>query len=276
MASTKLPNMARLEVKSEIRSSDNKAILSLRLENQEDADIFSLFCNDIITIVSEAPTEIAAVQAFLNRTWKWHALLKGARKPTLSRELQLGIIGELHTLLNDIARAKGFGTALEAWRGSERAPKDFELAHLCIECKSRGASTRSKVRITSEDQLDDVPGHALILLVHTFASVDKDEVGAKNLHHLVADLRTAIISNVPSSTNMLEQKLDEAGYADVHEYDVFVLHRDKEAFFVEDGFPRIVPGKYLEGLLDITYNVSLEKIAPFKLSDNEFEQLLAT
>ena len=91
-------------------------------------------------VVSGASDESAAVSAFIERTWKWHDLLKGKRKPKLSREAQMGLIGELWTLMHLLAPAVGIGTAVAGWKGAEQAPKDFELSGVCIECKSRGAA----------------------------------------------------------------------------------------------------------------------------------------
>lgn len=274
MSSTSLPKMAGLEVEAGIRNDDGKAMLSVRLENQDDADIFARFCDDIVMTVSSAADEITAVHAFIGRTWKWHALLKGARKKTLSREDQLGLIGELRTMSDDISSVKGIGIALEAWRGSEGAPKDFELAGLCIECKARGASSRGKVRISSEHQLADVLGHHLVLLVHTFASAVKDELGAMDLHNLVSSIRSDVNLQRPDLEQMLEEKLEDAGYEDEHEYEIVVLHRSTESYSVTDGFPRIVPGNYQEGPIEVSYDLPLAQLAPFKIGKDELVRLI--
>jgi hypothetical protein len=274
MSSTSLPKMAGLEVEADIRNDDGQAMLSVRLENQDDADIFARFCDDIVMTVSNAQNEITAVQAFIGRAWKWHALLKGARKKTLSREDQLGLIGELRTMSDNICSVKGIGPALEAWRGSEGAPKDFELAGLCVECKARGASSRGKVRISSEHQLADVPGQELVLIVHTFATVEQDAVGAIYLHNLVSSIRSKIKSERPDLVQMLEKKLEEAGYEDEHEYDVVVLHKSTESYSVMGDFPRIVPGNYQEGPIEVSYDLPLAQITPFMIDNDELVRLI--
>lgn len=274
MSSTSLPKMAGLEVEADIRNDDGQAMLSVRLENQDDADIFARFCDDIVMTVSNARDEITAVQAFIGRTWKWHALLKGARKKTLSREDQLGLIGELLTMSDSIGSVKGFGPALEAWRGSVGAPKDFELASLCIECKARGASSRGKVRISSEHQLADEPGQLLVLLVHTFATADRNAVEAIDLHSLVFSIRSEASSERPDLSQMLEEKLEEAGYEDEHEYDVIVVHKSTESYSVREGFPRIVPGNYQEGPTEVSYDLPLAQITPFMIDRDALVRLI--
>lgn len=270
-----LPKIAGLDVEARVRSEDDKGILSVTLENADDADIFTRFTDDIIETVAAASNEVTAVQSFVGRTWKWHALLKGGRKPTLSREVQLGLIGELWTLLNIIAPSRGLATAITGWRGSQRAPKDFELSDLCIECKARGAASRNKVRITSEHQLDDVSGHQVILLVHTLASTSKEDVGALDLHKIVGQVRSAITSDAPHASKAFETALEETGYDDTHEYDVIVLHRAFDAYRVRDGFPRIVPGVFPDGPIEVAYDLPLADLSPFHLSERDFNGLLA-
>lgn len=276
ISSTSLPRMAGLELEAGVRKDDCKAMLSVRLENQDDADIFARFCDDIVKTVKGATNEATAVQAFIGRTWKWHALLKGARKKTLSRQNQLGLIGELHTMKDDIGLVKGIGIALEAWRGSEGAPKDFELSGLCVECKARGASSRSKVRITSEHQLADVPGQELVLLVHTFATAQTGEVGATDLHDMVSLIRSRVNAERPDLKLMLEEKLDEAGYENEHEYDVVALHRSTESYSVVEGFPRIIPGNYQKGPIEVSYDLPLDQILPFEIDNRELRRLIET
>ncbi|WP_420569752.1 PD-(D/E)XK motif protein [Thalassovita sp.] len=269
-----LPKIAGLDVEARLRSEDSKAILSVALENSDDADIFTRLSDDIIETVSRAGDEATAVQSFIGRMWKWHALLKGARKPTLSRESQLGLIGELWTILNIIAPARGLDPAVKGWRGSQRAPKDFELSDLCVECKARGAAARSKIRITSEHQLADVPGHRLILLVHTFASAAEDDVGVIDLHGIVRQVRAAVASDAPQTEKPFELCLDEAGFDDTHEYEIRVLHRATDAYLVEDGFPRIVPGAYPNGPIEVAYDLPLADLTPFHLGERDFADLI--
>lgn len=270
-----LPKIAGLDVVARVRTEDNMGILSVTLENADDADIFTRFSDDIIETVASARDEATAVQSFVGRTWKWHAFLKGGRKPTLSREAQLGLIGELWTLLKVIAPARGLAAAVEGWRGSQRAPKDFELSDLCIECKARGAASRNKVRITSEHQLADVSGHDVFLLVHIFASAREDDVGAFDLHKKVREVRSAITSDAPQASKMFEAALDDAGHDDTHEYEVVVVHRAFDAYRVADGFPRIIPGAFPDGPVDVTYDLPLAELSQFLISERDFTDLLA-
>lgn len=270
----RLPEMAGLIVENREQRDDGRLLISVTLESDENADIFSRLSEDIVDVVSGASDESAAVSAFIERTWKWHDLLKGKRKPKLSREAQMGLIGELWTLMHLLAPAVGIGTVVAGWKGSEQAPKDFELSGVCIECKSRGAASRSRVRITSEYQLENVPGHALVLLVLTFATCEDDDLHALTLHSIVGTVRSEVAKQAPQSMSLLDQCLEDAGYDASHEYDLVIRHRSTACHDVRDSFPRIVPGFVPDGPVEIGYDLPLEKLEKFRIEQRTLTEML--
>lgn len=268
IAGRSLPKMAGLELTSNERVEDGRAVLALRLDGEEDAGIFARLCEDIIETVREAVDDPGAVDAFIGRTRRWHDLLKGSRRRMLGREEQLGLIGELHTLLHVLAPEVGIATAVSGWRGASGAPKDFELAGACIECKARTASSRAKVRITSEHQLADVPGHALVLLVHDFANAG--EGGGRpgmDPHDAVRAVREAISADAPDAMGLLDENLSEAGYGEEDAYEVRVVHLDSVAYAVDATFPRIVPGSFPAGPAEVSYDLPLLALEGFRIPD---------
>ncbi len=272
----KLPEMAGLIVEKRERPDEDKLLASVILESEEDADIFARLSEDIIEVVAGADNERAAVTSFIERTWKWHALLRGKRKSVLGRDAQMGLMGELWTLLHVLAPHVGIDTAVAGWKGAENAPKDFEMAGACIECKSRGAASRSKVRISSEHQLEDVSGHRLALLVHTFAVCAEDQPAALSLHDLVARLRSEVASDAPQSMHLLERGLEVAGYDARHEYDLAALLRTTDVFEVTDSFPRIVPGSVPSGPVEIRYDLPLHRLEPFRIDMQVLADILTS
>lgn len=115
----------------------------------------------------------------------------------------------------------------------------------------------------------------LVLLVHTFASAEKDAADSTDLHVSVTNLRATVASERPDLERLLEEKLEEAGYDDEHEYEVTVCHRATESFSVDDGFPRIVPGDYPVGPVEISYDLLLAHIDPFKIAKDELVRLMS-
>ncbi|WP_299957726.1 PD-(D/E)XK motif protein [uncultured Roseobacter sp.] len=270
----RLPDMAGLIVENREQRDDERLLISVTLESDENADIFSKLSEDIVDVVSGASDESAAVSAFIERTWKWHDLLKGKRKPKLSREAQMGLIGELWTLMHLIAPVVGIGTAVAGWKGAEQAPKDFELSGVCIECKSRGAASRTRIRISSEYQLEDVPSHALVLLVLTFATCDDREPLALTLHGIVGTVRSELSKMAPQLVSTLDQGLDDAGYDTSHEYDLVIRHRSTAPYEVQGTFPRIVPASIPDGPVEIGYDLPLEKLEKFHIEQQTLIEML--
>lgn len=273
---TKLPEMAGLIVEKRERSYEDKLLASVILESEENADIFIRLSEDIIDVVANAENEREAVTLFIERTWKWHALLRGKRKSVLNRDAQMGLIGEIWTILHVLSPNVGIDIAVAAWRGAEGAPKDFEMAGACIECKSKGAASRSEVRISSEYQLEDVLGNRLVLLVHSFAACAEDELGAFSLHDLATEVRNEVISKAPQLIRLLDQGLEDAKYDILHDYELVVRHLSMDAFEVKGCFPRIVPSLMPDGPIKVSYNLPLEKLNPFSIDQQALADILTS
>ncbi|PRY92822.1 putative PD-(D/E)XK family protein DUF4420 [Hasllibacter halocynthiae] len=272
--SGRLPAIAGIALSIRERLHDGKRILALRLEEGEYADIFAKFCDDIAETVAGASTEALAVRAIIDQAARWQALLRGARREVLGPQAQLGLIGELRLLLDTLAPMTGLHAAVGSWRGPSGYPKDFELPATCIECKARTASGKGTVRITSEDQLTDEPGHSLLLHVSTFACADSTVSGAVNLHGAVARVRKAVDLTAAFARSRLDEGLDTVGYDGAHSYDFWWLHVGTAWHEVRDGFPRIVPGMYPEGPSGLSYDLSLSSIRAHAVSDDRAGQLI--
>jgi hypothetical protein len=272
--SGRLPAIAGIELSIRERSHDGKRTLFLRLEEGEYADIFAKFCDDIAETVAGATSEALAVRALVDQAARWQALLRGARREALGPQAQLGLIGELRLLLDTLTPITGLHAAVASWRGPSGHPKDFELPATCIECKARTTSEKGTVRITSEDQLTDEPGHALLLHVSTFASADSTVGGAANLHGAVARVREAIDLTAAASRARLEECLDAVGYDETHAYDFWWVHVGTAWHEVRDDFPRIVPGMYPEGPSGLSYDLPLSSTKAHAISDDKAGQLI--
>ena len=96
--SNPLPGLRDIEVSLSPPDTSDSQILSLKLLDTGQMDIFHTLCLDIIAASSEANTEAEAVSITLLRTWRWHHLLRGGGAALLSPMAQRGLLGELLTL----------------------------------------------------------------------------------------------------------------------------------------------------------------------------------
>ena len=97
-----LPNLRGVRVELADFEEDVD-ILMFRLVDSAHAEIFHRFCLDIIATAGAMADERQAVAAAINRTWRWHYLLKGGGDGRMTDEEQKGLIGELRALQDLVA-----------------------------------------------------------------------------------------------------------------------------------------------------------------------------
>lgn len=84
-----LPKLRGIEIELSYES-DDECILTFRLLDSSHCDIFFRLCQDIVASASSAKTEKAAVDVTLQRTWRWHHLLRGGRTSACPRKSRKG------------------------------------------------------------------------------------------------------------------------------------------------------------------------------------------
>ena len=113
---------------------------------------------------------------------RWVNLLAGKRDNKLSNSEQKGLIGELYflseILINQINISPEM--ALESWQGPLGGSKDFDLKKTQIEIKAKRTISKPKIKISSEDQLEENPETNLFLAV--FGIDFSEERESKNLN----------------------------------------------------------------------------------------------
>ena len=156
--------------------------------------------------------------------------------------------------------------AVEAWCGPDRIHQDFIFGDIAVEVKSISGRDRSIVRVSSEDQLETVSEN-LFLKVYRLTEAP-DAIPAQSLNELVSALGHEL-----SDAEAIEdywQKLATYGYIEMREYDSpkFLVNASN-VYRVSDGFPRLVRSELSDGVVDVKYNIQLEKIASFACNQNE-------
>ena len=135
-------------------------------------------------------------------------------------------------------------SAVTAWRGPLGAPKDFEIARVAIEAKTRRGGATPYLSITSESQLDEVGVDSLFLYVVELDEAPTDAAHGVTLHDVAERIRGRLLSLDPASSAILETRLSAAGYRVEDDYSI---HRWLEGathiYQVAGNFPRITPGE---------------------------------
>lgn len=259
-----LPRIKSLDICYRKLGSRDALIVALR--DPEQVELFANLCMDIVSAAEQGETPSDALDRTVQRTLRWHHLLRGGSSERLSVEEQRGLVGELH-VLQLLCDEIGAEAAIEAWRGPEDGAKDFELHGMCMEVKARRGAAKPQVQISSADQLADVAGADVFLLVHDVDAAIKPE--GMTLSDHVQVVEDIFQSSTLAAYGTWERLLAAAGFDWVHDYsDRRWTVGKRVTFRVEEGFPRI-PSPVPMGVLNVKYSVALDACAAFSITDHE-------
>jgi hypothetical protein len=257
-----LPRLPKLKnLVASFRRTSESAAFVLGLKEQSQAELFVTLCRDVVGAGEAGETSDEALARALQRTRRWHHLLRGGMRSGLSVEEQRGLVGEL-AFLRQLVSGLSAEAAIEAWTGPTGSAKDFEFIGSCVEVKTRRAAATPYVAISSEDQLADVDGCRLFLNIANVASAVTPE--GETLHDHVR--KTALLFEAEGGVyDAWEEQLYATGYDPVDEYDGRRWALGASASYeVIDGFPRIA-SPLPAGVSNVRYAVSLTELEPFML-----------
>lgn len=240
------------------KKSENSVNLTFNLLDKDKETIFYKFCEDIIESTRNA--KCTSYLAYIIARWnKWRGMFKRQNTELLTENQVVGLIGELLFLRDYMINTYGKHDALISWQGPSKSHKDYEIKNTWYEIKTvrQGAS---KVKISSIEQLDsNVKGS---LVVYSLEVTNENVEGRITLNLLVKELFT--IFEEFELISLFQSKLIEVGYSYEDEYDSYnfnFIRRD--IYEVKDGFPRISTDDLIDGIVSVSYDISLVNIKKF-------------
>lgn len=271
----RLPVIKGVDVSLSDSDQTGQRMLTLKLHDSAQRDIFHQLCLDIVASASRANSEREAVELTLARTWRWHHLLRGGTSQKLSVEEQKGMIGELAVLEDMLLPALSPFDAVASWRGPLGAPKDFEIGRVCVEAKARRGAAEPHVMISSEHQLDLSGTDALFLHVVELAAATDHNDDAFS----VADIANRILRQIAdadaSAADHFESLLVASGLNREDDYsDSRWIRGPDRLYCVGDGFPSVTPGQFPSGVSGVRYSVSLPDCETWRVSGDAFRAAL--
>ena len=265
--SPRLPRLKNLVISFRQVSGGSAFVLGLKERSQ--IEIFATLCLDVVEAGEAGENRSDALARALQRTRRWHHLLRGGRPTGLSVDEQRGLVGEL-AFLRNLQSAFGPETAIEAWTGPTGSAKDFELIGACIEVKSHRVAAKPYVAIASVDQLTDVEGSRLFLHVVNVASAVLP--AGLSLHDHVS-MTSVLFEESGSAAEAWEEALYSTGYDPSNSYDDRRwLLGTATNYEVAGKFPRI-SSPVLPGVENVRYSVSLDACEPFRLEEDVIEAI---
>lgn len=240
--------------------------LVLTLARHIDSDLFLGLCETLIGRLKDTADPATALAVALSHLKRWKAFLAGRNARLLSPEEIRGLFGELHVLRTLFQDTLPQATAVDAWCGPDDSHQDFIFGNRAIEVKSLSGRERSTVRISSEDQLESLADE-LFLLTQRLSEMPTAEQ-ALSLNDIVALIEDELTD--AQAIDQFADKLAGMGYAPLAEYDAprFVVG-GLQGYRVADEFPRLIRSALPPGIRKVSYDITLEAIAPFSCDDDD-------
>lgn len=267
MPRDRLPRLKGIDVSVSSGYTENDSMLTLRLSDSAQREIFHRLCLDIVASTSGLDSEGAAVQAALGRTWRWHHLLRGGTDERLKKEEQKGLIGELLVLERHLLQCLSPTDALSAWKGPHGSPKDFEVGRICVEAKARRGTATPFVAISSEHQLNLSGTDCLFLHVVDLAEALSNAEDAFTLTDVASRLRSLLDGDASAAIGLFEAALVAAGFDWDDDYSDFEwIEGTNRIYHVSEDFPRISGHELRGGISNVKYSLALHECEPFRIA----------
>jgi hypothetical protein len=193
-----------------------RVVIALSLMDSEKADVFKVLCDDLVSVIGQLTSDEDAVCRLMERSFRWHHLLRSTSRRLLSELEQRGLVAELVVLRDVAIPAIGVESAIAAWRGPFGAHQDFVIPGFRLEVKSTEPLNPRKFSVSSEHQLDRAGAGADVIslaLVEIARSTDIDVAG-ETLAELVDSIRVICSTAGAIASTEYEQRLMAAGFSD--------------------------------------------------------------
>ena len=262
-SSIRLPRASGLLVEHDRPAEPKTGLLLLILTEPTLRDIFWRLCTDVVESTRSCRTEVEAVTTFIQRTWRWHHLLRGGGDARLTREQQMGLLGELAVLERFVLPSVAAPIAIDGWQGPAAMPKDFEVGLVGIESKAQGPSGREEVKISSIDQLARAGLDVLYLCVTGVAASPDGQTGT-TVAEEAESLRSKLEVVDPSAAATFDAKLSAYGFEWSDDYsDARWIVGETSIYEVREDFPRIEPAALPPSIIRMKYVIRLSECDAF-------------
>ena len=263
-----LPKLKGLVI-SELVS--NKRFLKITLLDIQQLEIFSELCCLLINASVNEDSEQGTLSVLLRRCMRWVNLLAGKRDNKLSNSKQKGLIGELYFLSEILINQTNTSAemALESWQGPLGGSKDFDLKKTQIEIKAKRTISKPKIKISSEDQLEENPETNLFLAV--FGIDFSEEERSKDLNQWCLYVEQEIDKKNPNLISQFNNLIYEYGFDWEDDYSDSKWDIKEIVYYkVTNNFPKIVGSQLSSGIEDVSYVLDMNEIKDFEISKEEF------
>ncbi|MEK4701040.1 PD-(D/E)XK motif protein [Solibacillus sp. FSL R7-0668] len=194
---------------------------------------------------------------------RWVSYYKSTSNEVMSKEIQLGLLGELKKLINYLKDGK----SLSCWRGPFGDHHDFHCVNHHSEVKSRLVTSKELIKVNGTEQLHH-DGKLFLVVLHFIEHNDGETI--YNLVDQIIPLLSA--EDIEEFYELLSYVGELPSEEKTYSFTLLL----EETYMVQKGFPR---QPLVEGTLDVTYKIPLKTIKNFLIKridlemDTNFNQL---
>lgn len=249
-----------------METADKKAIV-LTLKNSQDWELFLHVCMDLNNVTKDSKTERDAAGRFYNRLLYWQYFMKHNRTNLLTKEEQLGLMGELLFLEMFVLPKYEPLEAMAFWTGPDGDVQDFSIDNKRIEVKTCASPSKNEIKISSAQQLYSANCSVFLSVVYLMPSSVEHE-GAISLYRLAKRVAEKLLRN-PVAYEIFIQKLASVGMfiEDVYDNEFMVCNNIK-FFDVSAEFPKITPNMLSDAINKVVYTISLNLASQYEVSQD--------
>ena len=268
-----LPSCLPQELNFRIKTTSEAESLVISCQERDLFRMFYDFFSEVIVVMvdEKLPPNKAVDDAWA----KWGRLLE--RQSVLSKEKQIGLIGELWTL-SRMAETMGWLTALDAWHQEANSEHDFCLSDKDIEVKTTAAEDRTHI-IGSLSQLRPSVDRELFLLSIHLTPAPLHADGVFSLATIVDSVNQALKKSSVKK-DRLEHRLAKAGWKNTHTrfYSAtFLMRSTPRLVVVDEHCPKLTPdlltGINQERISSVSYRMNVSGLG-CEDGTNEFLKVL--
>lgn len=252
------------EIDLGISTTSAGKVVMVRLEDSEQVAPFAVLCKNLVEAAGGITDQQEAAHRLIERSRRWHHLLRGGGDGLLSEQAQRGLAAELCLLRTHVIPNLSVEAAINAWHGPEGAAQDFHTVGHRIEVKATEPDQPRTFKVSSAQQLDphDVGGDRLWLAMIETHRHDGHASAGESLPDIAACIRGLIGPTAPSASVRFEELLLSAGYEDKDEYEANRWEcRDPFFIRVDDDFPSIRGSRLPAAIRSVRYTCDLSGLA---------------
>ena len=244
---------------------DNRWSISFSLKDDTYAEMFVLFCGDIIDSSRSIKNKKNAARFISNRYNEWRTMLAHASNGLLSGDEAKGLLGEMYFLDSELMSHYGVEKAALSWMGPKGAHQDYLVDDTWFEVKTI-SSGRKEIRVSSIEQLDCVNNGKLVIVYADKTSLTNNK--ATNLNKLYLRLLSRF-SDDDAKTEFCNMLL-RYGYYPRPEYeteDYTYEIKGTRYYAVSDTFPCLRRSGIAHSVTKAEYFLSLPAIQEYREDD---------